>query len=169
MNRSRALFAVTAVAVVAGAIVALAGTQVAWVRAVTPGRMVSEEGASFRFPDTIETYDADDLGSGSTPLAGALLAVSLLPLLTGPRARPFLYAGCVVLAGFVVVSSQAGTDVDFAGTVTEGSGRIVVSVGGALAFAAALVAIGPSSAVPRLRLPERAPDEEASAVPRNRS
>jgi hypothetical protein len=162
-SRTRALFAIAAAAVVAGAIVALVGTQVPWERVVTPGRTVTEEGATFRFPDTVQTYDADDLGSAATPLAGALLALSLVPLLTGPRARPFAYAACVVLGGFLVGASRSGAQLDVSGTLMNGPGRMLTIIGAALALAGALIAIGPSSGVPRMRIPERAAEETQAA------
>ena len=155
--RTAPVFYASAALAVAGAIAALIGTQLPWERMITPGRTVQSEEGSFRFPDEIQTFDADDLGAGTTPLATGLAAAAVLPLLIGPRLRPVNYVGVIVLGASVFGSAVAGSGPDPAEMLASGPGRLVTMVGGVVAMASALVAVGPSSGVPRIRIPERPP------------
>ncbi len=160
--RAAPIFYAGAVLAVAGAVVAIVGSQLPWERGIRPGRTVESGEGRFRFPDETQTFDADDLGAATTPLAAGLAAATVLPLLAGPRLRPVLYVAVVVLGAAVAGSTGGGADPDLLGGRLEpGPGRMVVMVGGLVSLASALVAIGPSSGVPRIGIPERPPETPA--------
>lgn len=152
------IFYAGAVLAVAGAVVAIVGSQLPWEREITPGRTVRSEEGTFRFPDETQAFDADDVGASTTLLAAGLAGATVLPLLTGPRLRPWLYGVVIVLGAVVALSTRGGAAMP---GWEPGPGRMVAMVGGLVVLASALVAIGPSSGVPRIGIPERPPETPA--------
>lgn len=143
--------------------VMLGGTQAPWETVVRPGELIQTDGPPIRFPAERTVRNAGStFYAGPAPLLATLaLLASIGALIAGGVVRIALYV--VVVAGAVWVLGLATQTVVYDGPAgiehSFGPGQ-AITVGGAVGtLLGAMTALLVGRAVPRLRMPESAPND----------
>jgi hypothetical protein len=165
--------------VIAGGAIVAAGMRIAWATATPRPSPVSVPG----FPKVVLgstkiTMDGPALGAGY--LLGLALILALVPLgwlVAGPRARIALAALALAVCGVIIWQTAATrsdliprakktalpqlSSADASIHISSGAGIPVTAAGAALAAASAILGGAAGSRAPKLRMPERPPENPA--------
>lgn len=168
MSPEARLWAGAIVAATGGALLLIA-SQLPWARIVAPGAPVRLPGRTVFLGGGTENVRGSEVTSSVIVFGVLVLGGAVAALLVGPRARALVLALVAIASVAACVAALREGPVRYVAdvlrpqrlagrTLDDAAGDVLAVVGGGVAFLGAVLAMSVALRVPRLRLPEQAPE-----------